>query len=58
MKQQAHMNNSLGILNKAIEEFMSKSQDDVKQLRNYIREKYNISVSESALKKRMQHLQK
>ena len=52
------MNNSLGILNKAIEEFMSKSQDDVKQLRNYIREKYNISVSESALKKRMQHLQK
>lgn len=52
------MNNSLGILNSAIVEFLSKSQADIKQLRAYIREKYNISVSENALRRRVAHLQK
>ena len=51
------MNIKKGILNQSILEFLSKSKSDIQELKNTIREKYNISISEAALKRRMQHLQ-
>jgi len=48
--------NSLSTVNTAILEFLRSSQEDLTELKAYLKRKYKVSFSEAALKERIQRL--